>query len=177
MSLEKELAKEIRATKLRRAILSTVEVAGVITLAVMAPKLLPLVGRLQERRNEKLKSAVLRLKEKGLIQIDSRGIQLTAAGRKYLAKNSVPRPLKWDRKWRIVIFDIREERKAYRDLLRRQLRSIGFERLQDSVWLYPFDCEELLTLLKTDFRLGSEVQYIIADKIERSAKWEKAFDL
>ena len=44
---------------------------------------------------------------------------------------------RWDRRWRIVIFDIPERRKSVRAKLRRFMQEYGFVRLQDSVWIYP----------------------------------------
>jgi len=43
----------------------------------------------------------------------------------------------WDGLWRLVLFDIPEERRADRRHLRRYLRSRGFGYLQNSVWLSP----------------------------------------
>jgi len=122
---------------------------------------------------------VQRLAEKGLLHIGTDGIRLTEKGERYLQRSTlvVRRPARWDRKWRIVIFDIPERRRVMRALLRQKLISIGFVRLQDSVWVYPYDCEELLTLLKTDYRLGKEVLYIIADKIEQVSKVKKHFGI
>lgn len=46
---------------------------------------------------------------------------------------------KWDRKWRIVVFDIAEANKKTRDNLRAKLRELGFGMLQESVWINPYD--------------------------------------
>lgn len=46
---------------------------------------------------------------------------------------------KWDRKWRIVIFDIAEVSRRIRDLLRLKLKELGFGMLQESVWITPHD--------------------------------------
>jgi len=43
----------------------------------------------------------------------------------------------WDRKWRLVIFDIPETRRKARLRLRRFLREQGFGYLQQSVWISP----------------------------------------
>lgn len=180
-NLEKELREEIRITKIRKAILTTVAAAGIVTLAVMAPKVVELLNYPRKRRNERLRSALERLSEKGLVIITSNGIRLTAQGERFLYKNAkLPlsnSKLKWDHKWRIVIFDIPEKRKAFRNALRDKLQFFGFVRMQHSVWVYPYDCEELVTLLKTQYHLGKEVLYIIADKIERSSALEKHFNL
>ena len=59
-----------------------------------------------------------------------------------------------------------EKRRKTRDRLREIMERTGFVRLQDSVWVYPYDCEDLITLLKTDFKVGKDVLYVIADRIE-----------
>lgn len=87
------------------------------------------------------------------------------------------KPKKWDGKWRILIFDISEKRKRDRDKLRFILRSIGFFKLQNSVWVYPYDCEDLINLLKTDLHIGKAILYIVADKIEYDINLKKRFDL
>lgn len=46
---------------------------------------------------------------------------------------------KWDRQWRIVVFDIAEANKKTRDNLRAKLRELGFGMLQESVWITPYD--------------------------------------
>lgn len=47
----------------------------------------------------------------------------------------------WDGRWRLVLFDIAEERRAERRKLRAYLRSRGFGYLQNSVWLSPHPVE------------------------------------
>lgn len=53
--------------------------------------------------------------------------------RLYFNKNN------WDKKIRIVIFDIQELNRVKRNQFRRILKQLGFVMLQKSVWLTPFD--------------------------------------
>ena len=73
---------------------------------------------------------------------------------------------KWDGKWRVLIFDIPEKRKSVRNKIRQSLRTIGFMRLQNSVWIYPYDCEDFIILLKADFKIGKDVLYMIVEELE-----------
>jgi len=84
---------------------------------------------------------------------------------------------RWDGRWRVLIFDIPEERKLLREKVRHTLVSIGFERLQDSVWIYPYDCEDLIALIKVDFQIGREVLYLIVDSLENDGHLRKLFGL
>ena len=83
----------------------------------------------------------------------------------------------WDGKWRVVIFDVHEKQRKKRDRLRAELATVGFRRLQDSVWIYPFDCEEMLALLKLDVKLGRDVLYFITDKMEGDDYLRRLFSL
>ena len=179
MGIEHELQSEIRLTKLRQAILGTVQFAGIISLAVMMPKVVTLVDKMQKRGDDKLRSAVARLVDKGLLAYEKSGVRLTRKGELFLERNALPlkRPAKWDGKWRMVIFDIPENKKRHRDLLRTTITRLGFFRLQNSVWIYPYDCEELGTLLKTEYSLGKNVLYMIVDKIENSSFIKRHFRL
>lgn len=177
--MEEEHRKEVRMTKLRHAILTTLEVGGVLTLAVMAPNMTTLLGSRQKRQREQMRAALTRLAHKGLVTFDGNGARITKTGELYLQKEGflTEKHRKWDRKWRVVIFDIAETRKQKRNRLRDMLVRIGFFKLQNSVWVYPYDREELIALIKLDYRLHTEVLYMIVDKIERDLPLRKHFRL
>ena len=126
-----------------------------------------------------------RLRDRGYVEIETRdGEQyyvLTAVGKEYFTSLSLPdykiKSGSWDGSWRLIIFDIKESSRYLRDRLRRELSARGFIKIQNSVWVYPYDCEAYVGLLKTSFRLGREVLYVVADKIENDSWIKKAFDL
>lgn len=43
----------------------------------------------------------------------------------------------WDGKWRMILFDLPEEKRAVRNVLRKQLRAAHFGGLQRSAWITP----------------------------------------
>jgi hypothetical protein len=57
------------------------------------------------------------------------------------------------------------------------LQKIGFIKIQDSVWAYPYDCEEVLALIRADLRLGGGVIYLIAEGIENDKSLRMKFGL
>jgi DNA-binding transcriptional regulator PaaX len=63
----------------------------------------------------------------------------------------------WDRKWRLVIFDVPEIQKNYRDFLRKLMRANGFRMWQLSVWVSPYNPEPHLSNLLQ--YLGIEKHY------------------
>lgn len=53
----------------------------------------------------------------------------------------------------------------------------GFVRLQDSAWIYPYDCEDLIALAKANFRIGVNVLYMIVEKLEHDKYLREHFGL
>ena len=72
---------------------------------------------------------------------------------------------RWDGYWRVVVFDIVEEKRAARDALRRKLKNFGFYPLQKSVFVSPFDCQKEITALADFFEANDDIEYIIAKKL------------
>jgi len=188
--LEKEFLVKNRSTKLQKAILQSVAVAGLLSVALLAPNALKILDLFENKdkkflRNKKnsINQSRDRLVRAGLIAYNSEGyLRLTTKGEKMMrrieASNfNLRKPKKWDKKWRILIFDISEKKKYLREKVRNTLVAVGLVRLQDSVWVYPYDCEDFITLLKADFKVGQDLLYIIADTIENDYDLKETFDL
>jgi len=180
--------KKIRATKIATTILKVIAVAGLLAMAVCAPNALQALKIFDKRRRQtgQINLVLKRLIRQKLVRaFDDRGkqcVELTKKGEQYLAEyedghKTFPKPKKWDGKYRILIFDIWERRRHVRDELREWLRRFGFLHLQDSVWVYPYDCEEIVSLLKTHFRVGGGLLYIVAESIENDRWLRRGFDL
>jgi len=84
---------------------------------------------------------------------------------------------KWDKRWRIVIFDIPEIRKTARDQLRFFLKELGFKMLQNSNWICPYgDFDEIQNFIKEE-KIEKYVILIVSDKISNELLFKKKFDL
>lgn len=186
-----QTAKKRRAwNNIQRAVLSTVAVSGVLLVAMAAPNALQILGGGTRKRyhfNYQVKSTLGRLVEKGYIRfIEKNGrkyAEITEEGRHVFAVEEkraqlrLKKKRRWDKRWRIIVFDIPEQYKNYRNQLRTRIQDIGFVRVQDSVWVFPYDCEDLVQLLKTDLRVGTYVLYAVAESIENDAALRKHFNL
>lgn len=84
---------------------------------------------------------------------------------------------KWDKKWRIAMFDIPEKYKKARDALARSLKNMGFHQLQKSVFIHPFECQNEVNFVTEFFRVHKFVRTIIAEKIDNDLAWKKKFNL
>jgi CRISPR/Cas system-associated endoribonuclease Cas2 len=189
--MEKASKKRARRGQLEHLALSAVAAAGIAGLMLTAPNVLQLLKNADplwlNKKDPKLRLGAIgyRLQKKGMVEwIEVKGVRrmrITPSGRTLLnraiLKGPLQRPKKWDGKWRIVVFDIRDSRKGLRDKVRTMVSNFGFTRLQNSVWAYPYDCEDIITLLKTELRIGSELLYMIVDAIEYDRPLRKHFNL
>jgi len=93
--------------------------------------------------------AIGRLEREGLLRKTKRSrdayLRITSQGRQFLERSRSRRretPPPWDRRWRLVIFDIPEKQRDLRRRLRRHLAAWGFGRVQRSVWISPHDYQD-----------------------------------
>lgn len=176
--------KRETSIKIAKIILMTISAAGFLSVALMAPNALRAIemfygGNKKYNRKYHIKNTITKLKQGGFIEFKNRNgksfIRLTEKGHQRLLKYQlhdfvIKKPKKWDNKWRVIIFDIKEYKRGIRNNLRKELVNLGFVRLQNSVWAYPYECEDLMFMLKTYFHLGKDVLYMTVDKIEND-KW------
>lgn len=166
--------------------------AGVITFATpyfavaAIPKIIKLILKNKKDR-QAFCNTFYKLKKRGLIKISNRNgqiyISLTKEGKKKAGKYQInnlkiKKPKKWDKKWRILIFDIQEKHRIKRDALRGKIKELKLFKLQDSVWAHPFDFHAEIDLLRSFFGLTpDELQIITAEKIENDKKIKLFFGL
>lgn len=90
---------------------------------------------------------------------------------------AIPRPEKWDGKWRVVIFDIPERRRKIRDSLRFHLRQLGFFELQKSAFVHPYPCTDEIDFLVEWYRAKPYVRQLLVDKIDNDLHLRQKFNL
>lgn len=117
-------------------------------------------------------------------------LRLTSQGKENLKRDF---PLlafqrkKWDRKWRVVFYDIAEVNKRVRNLLRRRLKDLGLGMLQKSVWITPHDflkdmrefieengLGEKVFVLEGQHLLAGEAK-VLADKVWKLQKLNREY--
>lgn len=96
-----------------------------------------------------IKEAIKSARRRGWIKKTKRrrvAPEITAEGKKRLASLLPVYQEKrtWDGKMYLVTYDIPEKQRRSRDLLREYLKRLGCGRLQDSVWITPYDPTEIL---------------------------------
>jgi len=181
---------------LSKDIILGLAVAGVIAIAATSPFFLINLANFfiknkkylkKEYDEHKVACAFERLKRNRLIilrEIDGKfKVELTEKGRRKVKEikfddMAIKVPPVWDKKWRIVIFDIPEkQRKRARNALREKLQKLGFYQLQKSVWALPYPCEKEIQFLCELFDINRFVNIIIANKIYNDIIVKKYFNL
>ncbi len=184
--------------EIANAILKGLFYGGAIAIASTSPFFIPRIlpriikyARYQKKKRENEKrmfyNAFYKLKNQGLIEMEHRGkqlyISLTEEGRKRCGKFQIDdleikKPLRWDKKWRILIFDIKEKNRVKREALRGKIKQLGLFQLQKSVWVCPYDFFKEMDTLRRFFGLkNKEMKIITASEIENDAEIRTFFGL
>jgi DNA-binding transcriptional regulator PaaX len=174
-------------------ILKFVVAGGFLSVAMLAPnsakifdkQLDKFLNELDDRAKEReLRRIAYYMKQKGLIKYQTRdyehGIVLTKKGNERLKNQSykkltIPIPNKWDKKWRLIFFDIPIEDNLKRQQLTFKLRSLGFQQLQKSIWVHPFPCRKEIELITEKVGVRKYVTYIEISHIDSEAQLRKRF--
>ena len=160
MSKNKETSKTIDVLLYSIAIGS---VTGAMLVAPNAVQILdkPLTklfdtldDRQRQRELSRLRSY---LKSQGLVRGDyDHGIVLTKKALKRLEGyvfNSLEIKCSeiWDKRWRIVMFDIPETKREGRVMFTKKLQDLGFQLLQQSVWVHPYEAKDVVYIVARQF--------------------------
>ncbi|MFQ5661634.1 MAG: hypothetical protein ACE5F2_00045 [Candidatus Paceibacteria bacterium] len=125
-------------------------------------------------------------KEKLLDEIHNRDgtttLVLNKEGKKFaltynLENMKIKKQSKWDKKYRIVIFDIPERLRKVRDSLRMHLQDLDFSELQKSVFVHPYECSKEIEYIVEFYRIKKHVRFIVADSIDNELHIKRIFKL
>lgn len=160
-----------------------------ITAAVLLPgsaqMFLPLSRKFKTKKYNFIKSLRI-LKRDRLVDFREKGdicrIIITEKGKKKLLEYNldnldIKKPNRWDGIWRIVTFDIPENKRQARDALRNKLKELRFCQLHKSVFVHPYPCLDEIQFIEEVFQIGPYVNFIEARKIEGDDWLKSFFDL
>lgn len=83
----------------------------------------------------------------------------------------------WKRQWFMVFFDVPEIQRNKRDYLHNYLQKIGFYRYQQSVYIFPYECEREINLIKKIVEGVKYIKYIVANSIEDEERIKAYFKI
>lgn len=133
----------------------------------------------------RLKQVLKRLHEQKLVEIsetnDGYTVKITEKGRRRRLKYDLDELMltdkKWDKKWRIIIYDVDESKKPLRNVFQRILRKLQFLQIQKSVYLTPYPCEDEIEYLRQIYSIGKEVVLLTITGFENEQAYKEYFGL
>jgi DNA-binding MarR family transcriptional regulator len=171
-----------RGTKISRSLLllldQAVEPIDVATLAFRVKKFSRhLFAEEQQFTRGQVKRALAHLSKSGFVTITTNDklhdhATLTELGKKRAAAQIIDmlvtrKPKHWDGKWRMIVFDIPEAKRKGRDALRHKLKDLKFFKLQESVWIYPYECRQAIQYLADYYDVKPHVHFAIVDVFDQ----------
>ena len=127
-----------------------------------------------------------KLRQQKLISIETIGnedkIVLTENGQQMLLRFDyenlkIEKVKIWDRCFRLAIFDIPEKKRKARDLFRFKIKEMDFVKFNDSVWIYPYPCQEKIDFVANYLGIGKYVHFALVKDITNKEKLERHFKL
>lgn len=184
------MTKRSDITPIVDGILRVVALGGLTATILVAPGAVLLLdkplrkyfARLDSRSQQREMRRILAyMKRQALVTEDyEHGMQISKKARKRLEKIdfdslSIKSPPKWDKRWRILFYDIPESHKKARDKLAFKLRKLGCQQLQRSVWVHPFPCEEQVAHIALLYDVDSYITFIETSHINNAKALEERF--
>lgn len=163
-----ELAKEILIGLIK---------GGIIVSSFALPNMALILKMFEAndyRERYRITRIIKNLKNKKLLDIyEKEGeerIEITEKGKKRIVRYKIDelklnRPKKWDRHWRIIMFDIPEKFKKSRDALSKKMKDMEIYPMQKSVYVCPFDCKDEIDFVSEIFGVRRFVHYVIANDL------------
>lgn len=166
-------------------LLMFVAVGAVVCGGAIVPGIIKLIGEfgMPDEKSKtyspkQINNAFANLKRQKLVEIvkekdGKMHVKLTNKGKKRILAFSIEtvrikKPKKWDKKWRVLMFDIPTEPKIYnqaRNALRDKIKNLGFYQLQKSVWVYPYECEDELLVIAEIYHVQQYVEILTVEKL------------
>ena len=154
-------------------------------------KLLPLpfetpyqhMKRMRTMQPKKYYDSLYYLEKQGIIKTFSRKnvkyVQLTKKGEieTLLIKARINRQKKWDKHWRMIIFDIPETHRHLRDKLRQLLRRNSFHKLQASVFINPYPLNREAIVYLKESGLIEYIRILKISEIDDDRELKRKFKL
>lgn len=182
--IKKEKTKEITKT-----ILSICAVGGLALLAgggIRTPqKAKKLAEGLSQYSLSRINTCLKRLRMQDYIKYDPKDLTqpicLTKKGLERISFSSLKEKIvslmikKWDHIWRLVTFDVSENRKKQRDGFRHKLKSLNFYQLQKNIFITPFPIEKEIKDIAKFYRLKNNVLILHVASLDKHEEGVKNY--
>ena len=178
--------KKYSRGEIAKIILRSLLVAGAVVLVLSSPHASQIITNYFKGDRRKFIRSVGNLKKSKYVSSYSKDgkemVEITEKGKRRLLHYDfedmkIKMPKHWDGIWRVVIYDINEQRKKSRERFVIKLKEFGFLPYQKSIFVFPFKCKEEIDFMKEHLFLGDSIHYIEASYIDDEDLWKKKFSL
>lgn len=186
-------AKEITRVNPRvKDVLKLLAAGAILITVVLFPGIAalgPAIKQIQKEREKKewdkfnlsrLRQVIKRLEKQKIVEIINERVKITEKGMRKILKynlSNMKLKRKTDGKWRVIVYDIANLKKFHRELFRETLKRLKFLRLQKSVYITPFVCDDEIEYLRQLFDIGREVLIFKVAEIENAQVYKRYFGI
>ena len=178
-------AKRFKLGNTEREIIKTIGLGAMILIALTSPSpKLPaaLLIVLKENGKDYLLKLLKNLENKNVINLGGEKVRLTKKGKELfklinLQNLEIKKPEKWNGTWHLVSYDIPNISKKKRDWFRGTLENLGFKKVQESLWVHPYECKEEIAVIARNLGVSSCVMVMNTDHLPNQSVMMKYFDL
>lgn len=171
-----------------RTLGKVVGAAGLFGVAIIAPNAIQAFEKLSRmHKGKQSRSYADYLKRSGYFEARQEGdrfvIRLSDKGRDAFTETlfadfEFPVDQVWQEKWHILMFDIPESHRNIRKYVSGRLQALGLRPIQDSVYVYPHDLNDLAHSIRQTYpKIASLILSARVDKIDGEDQLRKAFNL
>jgi hypothetical protein len=184
------LFMSLKLSKNQEKILSIIGTGAILVTALVAPNAIGAFNSISKqiksltkaKTKYRAKQSIKDLIDKNIIYLAGDRVVLTKRGQDLLRLIQIKEieltiPEKWDQIWHLVSYDIPEKKKKERDFFRFKITELGFRQIQDSLWVYPFECREEIAIIAQTLGLSPYVAYLNTDHLPLQNKLEQHFKL
>lgn len=117
-----------------------------------------------------------------MVYLGGEKVRLTKKGKELfklikLHNLEIPKPKKWDGIWRLVSYDIPNVSSKRRDWFRGTLENLGFIKIQDSLWVHPYECKEEIAVISKNLCINDHIIVMTTDHLPNQTRLENYFNL
>ncbi len=175
--------------EIAKTILKGLAIGGFVGITIFAPNALQIVNLFKPknyRERARIKYALNTLHKKSYVKYsptkNNPSILITSQGlkkaREYSLDNlKIYEPKKWDKNWRMVLFDIPEKLRRSRREVSFRLKDIGFFPYQDSAFVIPYECRREVNIISEHFFVKKYIKYLTIKTMEDEKMLKKHFCL
>lgn len=191
-----QLGHEMKARRYAKTktVLKLVGLGAFITGSLVFPTLPQIIAPFIKDKNEYtawkrfnipyLKRTLHRLESQKLIKIENTGtyqqIEITRIGKRKILRFAldeliVEKPSHWDKKWRLIAYDIPQYRKKIGEVFHEYLNIWGFYPFQKSVYLHAYPCKDQIAFLREYLGIGEYVRILEVSYLENDSEFREFF--